>query len=149
MATIKSIRGSKMLVKIGDGADPEVFAHPCTLNSEKGLVFSAETNDDNSPDCDDLDAVPWLGREKRSKSASVTGSGTLHGTDQDVFFEWFDSEDSKNCKIILDVPAADGGRIYSGAWHLTQFEITGTVGNKVQANITLVSDGAVTKADNV
>ena len=53
---------SKFLVKIGDGAAPEVFTDPCGLTS-KGFTRTANLNDTNIPDCDDPDAPSWLGRD--------------------------------------------------------------------------------------
>ncbi len=68
----------------------------------------------------------------------MTGGGTLHKDDDSMFFAWFKSEDPKNIIVI------DGNRKYEGAFHLTQYEKTGNLGEKVQVRITLVSDGEVT-----
>jgi len=148
MAQATTVRGSALLIKVGDGADPEVFAHPCSINAERGLAFAAETRNNNVPDCDDPEAVVWQGTEKSSKGATITGSGTLNAEDQDLFFDWFESELTKNVKVFTNITGATGGRIYTGAFHLTQFEITGNLGEKVQVRVTLVSDGAVVKTNN-
>lgn len=147
MTAPTTIRGSRLLIKIGDGADPEVFTHPCSINAERGIEFSAEMTTTNVPDCDDPEAAQWTGREKKGKSATITGQGVLNASDQDLYFEWFDSEDTKNVKVADTISGASGGRIYTGAFHLTRFRKTGTVGDKVQVEITLESDGAITKSN--
>lgn len=144
---LKPIKGSQLLIKVGDGGTPEQFAHPCSINTTRGIQFTAETNDSTIPDCDNPDAIAWVGRDKKSLSATITGQGTLNAADQDIFFDWFESEDTQNVKVADTITGANGGRIYTGAFHLTQFEKTGTVGEKVTVNITLVSDGPVVKTN--
>lgn len=138
MAQAETIRGAALLMKVGDGEDPETFAHPCSINSERGIVFAAETRNNNVPDCDNPEKVVWQGTEKASLGATCTGGGTLHKADDAMFFAWFKSEIPKNVIII------DGNRKYEGAFHLTQYEKTGNLGEKVQVRISLASDGEVT-----
>ncbi len=45
--------GGQILVKIGDGADPEVFASDCLINTDKGIDFSSDSTDFVVPDCVD------------------------------------------------------------------------------------------------
>jgi hypothetical protein len=145
MATIKHARGVQLLLKVGDGAGPpEAFVVYCTINAARSISGEAATNDFNIPDCDDLDAVGWLAREKVSLSYSVSGAGILNTPDAIIFAEWFEDPLPRNCEIIVDVPAADGGIVFAGAFHLTTFEITGDRGTKMEATISLVSDGVVT-----
>lgn len=148
MAAPTTVRGSQLLIKIGDGGSPEAFAHPCTINADRGISFDAEMGENNIPDCDDPEAPAWVGREKRTKSATINGAGILSAADQDIFFDWFDSENGKNVKVYTDIAGASGGRVYTGLFHCSKFEITGNRGEKALCNITLVSDGAVTKANN-
>lgn len=148
MAAVKHARGVKLLLKVGDAASPEVFTARCTINAARGITFSAATNDFNIPECPDDGAVAWLGREKVSLSSTINGAGMLDTDDVDFFFDWLASEDAKNCQMVVDVPAADGGVIFQGAYHLTDFSITGDRGTKMEASITLQSDGEVTSAAN-
>lgn len=143
-----TVRGAKLLILVGDGGDPEAFAHPCSINAERGLAFAAETRNNNEPNCEDPEAIPWATTEKSGKSGTITGSGTLNAADQDLFFDWFDSPDSKNVIVVTNITGANGGRKYEGAWHCTQFEITGNVGETCQCRITLASDGTISKSNN-
>lgn len=148
MAQATTIRGSQVLVMIGDGGDPETFAHPCTINGERSISKAAETRNNNVPDCDDPEAVVWQGTEKSSLSCTISGSGTLHAADQDLFDDWLESPDTKNVRFVTNISGASGGRIYEGAFHCTQFDITANLGEKAQCRITLVSDGAVVRTNN-
>lgn len=148
MAAVKHARGVKLLIKVGDGATPEVFSTPCSINAERGITFTAGVNDQDIPDCSNPDAIAWVVREMTNLSASITGSGTLDTEDAEFFFDWLKSEDPKNVKVIVDVPAARGGVIFTGSFHLTEFSITGNRGEKMQASISLSSDGEITSGAN-
>lgn len=148
MAAVKHARGVKLLLKVGDGADPEVFAQFCSINAERGITFTSTTNDVDIPDCDDPDMLAWIAREKQNLSVTINGAGTLNTPDVQDFFDWFKSPEPKNCQLVVDVPSVDGGIIWTGAFHLTEFSITGNRGEKMQAAVTLNSDGPVTSAPN-
>lgn len=148
MAAVKHARGVKLLIKVGDGASPEVFSTPCSINAERGITFTAGSNDADIPDCSNPDAIAWVVREKTNLSASITGSGVLDTSDVQDFYDWLKSEDPKNIKVIVDVPSSDGGVIFTGAFHLTEFSITGNRAEKMQASISLSSSGEITSAAN-
>lgn len=143
MSTVKNARGVKLVIKVGDGADPEVFTTKCSINAARGIKFSSTTNEFPDIDCDDPDAVAWTLREKSGLSAAVDGAGILNTPDVQSFYDWFISPDSKNCQVIVDVPSADGGVIFPGAFHLTEFDITGDRGTKQECTLSLVSDGEI------
>ena len=148
MAKIKNARGVLLVLKVGDGASPEQFTQFCSINTQRGITFTTATNESVDIDCDDPEAVAWLAREKQSLSAAVTGAGTLNTPDVQDFFDWLTDENAKNCQIVVDVPSADGGVIFEGAFHLTEFAITGDRGAKMECSISLASDGEVTTVPN-
>jgi hypothetical protein len=148
MAAVQHARGVKLLLKVGDGATPEVFTAYCTINAARNIKGTATVNKFNIPDCSDPDLLAWVVAEKVSLEYTVSGAGILNTPDVQAFADWLAAESSKNCQIVVDVPSADGGVIFEGAFHLTDFEITGDRGAKMQANISLTSDGAVTVVAN-
>lgn len=148
MAEVKHARGVKLLIKVGDGATPEVFETYCSINAERGITFTAGTNDQEVIDCADPEAIAWMVREKSNLSASITGSGMLDTGDVQDFYDWLTGEDPRNVKVIVDVPSADGGVIFTGRFHCTEFSVTGNRGEKMQASVSLASDGPVTAAAN-
>lgn len=148
MARISGVRGTKLLLKVGDGASPEQFVAKCSINAARGLQLTTATNESIDIDCDDPDALAWIDREKVSLSASINGAGNIHTDDIEDFFDWLTSTESKNCQFVVDVPAASGGVVFEGFFHLTDFEITGDRGAKADCSITLASDGEVTLVPN-
>lgn len=149
MAQAKTARGTKLLIKIGDGGSPsETFAHNCSVNAARSFQLSANTNDTNVPDCDDPDLMAWVEREKVSLSGTVNGAGVLNTPDLEFFFDYVADSDPKNCKIVVDVPGSDGGRVFTGSFLCTDFQISGDRGQKTDMSITLQSTGAITIANN-
>ncbi|HEY1878428.1 MAG TPA: phage tail tube protein [Caulobacteraceae bacterium] len=140
---VKYASGVLLLVMVGDGGSPEVFTAFCTINAVRTLVGDTKTNDFNIPDCTDPDALGWLAREKISIEYTVTGQGILNTPDVIEFSAWLADTASRNCQIIVDVPNADGGVIFAGPFHLTHFELTGDRGTKMEATLTLISDGEI------
>jgi hypothetical protein len=140
---VKYASGVLLLVMVGDGGSPEVFTAFCTINAVRTLVGDTKTNDFNIPDCTDQDALGWLAREKISIEYTVTGQGILNTPDVIEFSEWLADTASRNCQIVVDVPNADGGVVFAGPFHLTHFELTGDRGTKMEATLTLISDGEI------
>jgi hypothetical protein len=139
MAQATTYPFSQFLVKIGDGASPEVFTDPCGLTS-KGLTRTANLNDTNIPDCDDPDAPSWLGRDVVSYQGAIAGSGVVAEESFDTWEDWWNAGETRNVRIELGNPVAY-------AWimpaKLQEFAITAERGNKVQMAVNIVSDGAV------
>lgn len=132
-----------MLLKVGDGASPEQFAHYCSINAEREFALEANVNESIAIDCDNPDAPGWVDREVESNSAQITGSGLLNGPDYAEFFEWFNSGLPRNVQVVLNVSAVNGGGQCEGAFLLTNLTKTGNRGEKVNVSITLQSTGAV------
>ena len=49
MAQPTVLAGTKLLILVGDGGSPEVFAQPCGLTT-RGITFTASTNSTLIPD---------------------------------------------------------------------------------------------------
>jgi len=147
LAQAKTVRGTKILVKIGDGGSPEAFTHNCSFNGARSLQFSAQTNDTNVPDCDDPDLIAWVEREKVSLSAQIQGAGTYNTPDGELFFDYMKSPDGKNVRFVIDVAGANGGCYWFGEFLATEFSISGDRGQKGECQVTLLSNGEVDRAD--
>lgn len=143
MAYIRATRGTKLLIMIGDGASPETFAHPCSINAEREFALEANVNESITIDCDDPDAPGWVDREVESLSAQITGAGTLNGPDFEDFFAWYSEAQPRNVRVFLNTSAANGGGTAEGAFLLTNLTQTGARGEKVQVSLTLQSTGPV------
>ncbi len=142
---VKSLRGKQLLVQIGNGADPEVFAADCLINTDRGIQFTSDTTSETVSYCDEPDSPGWTEVTKDGLTATITGSGKLHTISVEDWHDWFVSDDAKNCRVVLNgVSAANGGGHWAGAFKLTGWEVTGPEKEKAEVSVTLVNDGPVT-----
>lgn len=145
MALVKTTRWSKLVLKVGNGATPEVFTPLCSINAARGITFNANTTEDSVPDCDDLEKVQWLIREKVSLSVDISGAGKIHKTDVKQMVDWHASPEPTNCIVVLDDADADNVIQFKGAYHLNTFSMSGDPGSpSVTSDIALQSTGEVT-----
>ena len=143
MAKPTTFRGTSLLIKIGNGADPEIFAFPCGLTTNS-LSRSAETNEVTVPDCADPDAPAWTEREVSTMSWEASGEGILANESVSIWDAWHASGLAKNVQI--DVGSVGAGRRYTGSALLTGYEMTGERGSKVTVSVTITGDGPLTAA---
>lgn len=145
MATVNTTRWSKLVLKVGDGASPEVFTALCSINAARNVNFTTNLTEEAIPDCSDLEAVMWLIREKVSVSVEAGGSGKVDKANVKTFADWVVDKDPKNCQLILDDPTPANVITFEGAFHLETFGMTGDPGSPtVSGEISLKSTGEVT-----
>lgn len=147
MASVKALDGTKLLVQIEATPGSGTFAHDCLINLDRGISFSANGSDTNVPDCDDPSLPAWRQSFIDSISAEISGGGILHTTSSEAFFVWLNSGASKNVRCRIDTTALDGGGYWAGAFKLTQFNITGSRGGTINADVTMINNGPVTWTD--
>lgn len=146
MAKPTTMKGSHLLIMLGDGQSPETFAAPCGLTS-KGLNMDATTNDFNVPDCADPDAPQWTERIVSALSAAVPGNGIVSLADYADWRDWFLSGLERNIQVSLNESLALGGGHYSMSAVLTQFNTTGNDGELATLEVQIQSNGPVTWTD--
>ena len=140
MATPATRTGTKLYLKIVDGGSPEVFSHPCLINAERGVAFRSSTNDVVVPDCTNPDDPAWRELVKDALNVGLNGAGIMDNTVENyqAYTEWWKLDEARNVQIWVDTLG-----YWSGAFKLTEWEITGNRGEKINASITLESDGIV------
>lgn len=140
MAPPTTLKGTQLYIKIGDGASPEVFAHPCLINAERGVTFRSNTNDIIVPDCSNPDDPAWRELVKDALSVGVTGSGILDNVLATIqsYDTWYRSDDGKNVQIWLGTIG-----YWQGSFKLTEWNPSGDRNAKITSTITLESDGEV------
>lgn len=144
MAAIQSTRWQRLVLRVGNGADPEVKAPLCTINAARGITINAATNEDTIPDCDDLEKIQWLIREKVSLSVEVTGSGKTHKSDVKKCIDFVMSPDPRSCDLVLDDPDPANVITLSGLFHMNTFSTTGDPGAPaVTSDTSLQSTGEI------
>lgn len=143
MATIKNTR--KFSILLGDGATPtEVFLVACSFASEKGITFTRTFQETQLIDCAAPDNESWTERAGDSKSASLTGSGTLDTASLSVWRTWMDGSSKKNVRVVVDELLAAGGGWWAGAFVLESFSVTRSGKGWANFDATLLSDGVIT-----
>jgi hypothetical protein len=143
MAQPTVLPGTKLLVLVGDGASPEVFAAPCGLTTQS-FGLTAATNTTVLPDCADPELPAWEAKDISSLAAQITGSGVMAVESFDTWKDWFMSAAAKNAQVKLDNAALGH---FSGSWILSSFKLTGQRGNKVTIDVTMDNNGAVIWTD--
>lgn len=135
MAKPTTKKYSQFLIQIGDGASPETFSAPCGLTS-KGFNQTKSMQETAVPDCNDPDAPSYSEKGVDTISSEISGSGVLAMEAFDTWNEFFNSTESRNCRIEIV-----GKGYWQGAFHLTTFNITAQRGQKINVDITLQNDG--------
>lgn len=140
MTAVSKLRGTQLYIKIGDAATPEVFSHPCLINTKRGIKFTSSANKVITPDCDNPDDPAWVEVIKDALSASIDGAGKLDNKAATItaYDAWFRSKDTKNVQVWLGTLG-----YWQGAFQLTDWEITGDRGDNCDASIKLESSLAL------
>lgn len=145
MARPTTAKWTKFLIMLGDGATPtETFAQPCGLVA-KAINFAAGSSEIAIQDCADPDAPAWMERAVTTFSAGITGSGILAMEAWPTWRVWFFSGAPKNCRVKIDMPLANNGGYFQGAFLITALDLSGseTDGKIRIPTLTMQSDGPV------
>ena len=141
MAQPITARPGKMRILLGNGETPEVFSAPCGLTT-KGIQIQKNLSDVSIPDCDDPDAPYWLARDVTNLSISINGECGLAAESEAIWINAAYSTEAINAKVEIEF--STGIRTFSGAFHIDNFGINATQGERVSASISLQSDGIIT-----
>lgn len=143
MAQPVTLAFGKFLIELGSGSSPETFAAPCGLTS-KGLSITAGTQDTTVPDCDNPDAPAWTERAVDAIAWEISGSGVLAMEYFDEWRTWLLAAAPKNVRIRYNTTALNNGGYWAGRGILTAFNNTADRGQKINVEVTITGDGALT-----
>ncbi len=138
MATTK-----KLLIQIGDGEDPEVFAHSCTINTSQDFTIEATTTDATDPNCENPDAPGWVLRSVDTLSANINGAGTADAISYGVLRKHMLSGEPFNVRVLMDLPKAQGGGWYAGRYVMTSLGLAKEGKGYLSSTVAMQSDGEV------
>jgi TP901-1 family phage major tail protein len=131
-------RGKDLLIKIGDGGDPETFATVAGLRATT-LAFNAQSIDVTNSDSADM----W--RELLAagvKSATISGSGVFKDAASDAAIRTaFFDQTLANWQIAIP----DFGTV-SGPFKLASLQYDGPYDGELKLSMTLASAGALSFA---
>lgn len=138
---VDKLVGHEVEVRIGDGGQPEVFAHSLLINAARSVDFSVSTEDTELPDLDDLSALSQMTREAKSTDVSISGSGIVHKASVGEYLEWTQTGEAKNVEVRLAT------KLMTGRFILSQFKVGGDLKAATECEITLVQAGAISVVD--
>ncbi|APE43414.1 hypothetical protein BOO69_08285 [Sulfitobacter alexandrii] len=131
----------RLVVQLGDGEDPEVFAHTCGANTF-GITLTNNLGENTVLDCDDpLDVPAVIVRHLESQDTSVTISGMVTTEAWPTWRGWADGGTEKNIKIFLDETAANNGGFWTLPAYLTSLELGKENSGKVTFSATISGAG--------
>jgi TP901-1 family phage major tail protein len=130
-------KGKDLLIKLGDGASPEVFATVAGLRTTS-LGFNAQIVDVTN--ADSADAWRELLAGAGVRSASVSGSGVFKDADSDeAVRDAFFTQVQRNWQIVIP----DFGTV-QGGFAVTALQYEGAYDGEMRVSLTLASAGALT-----
>lgn len=117
--------GRLLLIKIGDGASPELFKNLCGLTT-RSFNMSANEVDTTIVDCINPAAAPQKTAEPGIKSRTFSGSGKyVSGANTTKFIQHVTDATTFNAEVVVP-----GLGSFTGAWFVSDFEFSGeTEGN--------------------
>tara|TARA_R110000787_G_scaffold45335_8_gene110608 strand:- start:5339 stop:5752 length:414 start_codon:yes stop_codon:yes gene_type:complete len=128
-------KGSAVLVKIGNGASPEVFVTVAGLR-DTSISINAETIDVTNKDSA---RVRTLLADGGIKSFSISGSGVFtDGASEQSVLTAFSATTFSNYEFII--PSFNK---FSGSFQVTALEYSGTYNDAVQYSMSFESAGAI------
>ena len=142
MAQPTTAKFGKMLVELGDDAEPTVYAAPCGFTS-KGVTISKNLQEINIPDCDNPDDPIWVGRDVQSQSATITGDGVAAAESVPDWDDAAMSTDSVPMRVTIDFEGV-GSKVIQGNFHIDSEAFAADAGGRVTLAINATSDGPVT-----
>lgn len=135
--------GTALMILVGDGGSPEVFATPCGLTNNS-FSLTAATSSTVIPFCDDPAAPAWESKDVSSLASQFSGSGVMATESFDTWNDWFLAAEGKNIQVKIDDGKGHFLGHYEGSYILSSFKLTGTRGQKITVDVTVDNDGIVT-----
>lgn len=131
------LQGTHVYIKVGDGATPEVFTHPCLINTKRGVKFNSSTQKDIVPDCANPDDPAWESCFVDGLNITVDGAGKLDVSAVATYDGWWQSGAAKNVQIWLGTIG-----YWQVAMKLPTWSIDGDRNKYAEATLSMTSDGA-------
>lgn len=134
MSYIDVANGENILVQIGDGATPEVFAHDCLINGDRAIAMTASTITNVVPNCTDPTAPSKTMRAVDATDSSISGGGKMHASSVKAWMDWHKAGTPKNVRVKNNT---SGSWQVAGSYLLTSFNVNGTPKTSAEVTITL------------
>jgi hypothetical protein len=117
------------------------YAAPCGFTS-KSFTLAKNLQEINIPDCDDPDAVAWIGRDAQNLSGTIAGNGVAAAEAVPTWNEAWKSIDS--VPAMVEIEFSTGTLTYEGLFQVDNLAFTAEQAGRVQLAVNMQSDGALT-----
>lgn len=132
-------KGRLLLIKIGDGATPEVFANLCGIKTQS-FNLSASEVDTTTPDCTNPGNAVQRTVEPGIVNRTFSGTGAfVSGGTQAILMGHVRNATVFNAEVIVP-----GDGEYAGPWMVSEFEFSGEMEGNMEFNATFVAAGPLT-----
>lgn len=132
-------KGRLLLIKIGDGALPEVFANLCGLKA-RSFNLSANEVDTTIPDCNNPGGAVQATSEPGIVKRAFTGGGAfVSGATQAILMAHVRNGTSFNAEVIVP-----GDGAYKGSWMVSDFDFSGEMEGSMEFSATFSAAGPLT-----
>ncbi|MDO3431190.1 phage tail tube protein [Rhizobium sp. CBN3] len=139
MASVGQVLGRTLLIKIGDGADPEVFSNLCGLKT-RSFNLSAGEVDTTIPDCANPGNVVQKTSRPGIANRTFTGSGAyVAGANMSAFMTHVINATAFNAQVIVP-----GLGTFAGTWFVTDFTASGDVEPNMEFSATFTAGDTLT-----
>ena len=118
---VNQIDASLLLIQLGNGATPEVFAQPCLINTSKGFTRTANATATEIARCDDPTQPMKTVRVTTSRDSTIDGAGMLDVLTAKTYLDLV----GFRVNIKVNVGNIAGALVVQGPYILTSFALTG------------------------
>jgi hypothetical protein len=129
---VDQIDSTDLMVQLGDGANPENFAHPCLINTSRAYSHKATTTASVVANCTNPGKPGKTVRRTTATDSDISGEGTLPSASAKTY------NDMVGATINIKVNAGSlaGDLVVTGPYILEEFTITGSkLGDLVTAQL--------------
>ena len=137
MSLVNVAAGELLVIQLGNGATPEVFAASATINTSRAIDFSTAVSTTEVPDAANPTLPAATVRAAKALDSKITGAGVADATSILAWAQWWATGGAKNIKAVLNLTGAQGGFTVSGSYFLTAFNLTGVAREKSTFTATL------------
>lgn len=132
-------KGRLLLIKIGDGASPEVFSNICGIQT-RSFNMSASEIDTTIPDCENPGNAVVRTAEPGIVNRTFTGSGKfVSGANADLLLDHVMDATTFNAQVVVP-----GLGTFEGVWMVSEFEFSGEMEGNMDFSATFVAAGPLT-----
>jgi len=142
MAKAVTIKSGMFRVLLGSGSAPITYASPCGF-TQRSMTISKNLEEVNIPDCDDPDAVDWVGRDATSLSMSISGEGVLAEQSVEDWMDAVESIDSVPVRIEMEFPTKT--LTWTGLMQVESIESGASNGQRATLTVSMQSDGEMVR----